>query len=223
MPAPLYRLPAPESAAPLRLTLAAGAGPHVEAVVRAYFPPPHDLAVGRGGNTPGGAVDVHLAWWPGPMDRPAGRPLVALCTGGADVLAAALAAGADYALTLPVSPALLRAVCVAFDRMRAGAAPPPPAPPALPFDLDGRARTLAVAGRPVQLTLREFDLLAYFAAHAGACCTRDELLEHVWGIDFETGTNTVDVFVYALRRKLEAAGLPGIIQTVRGAGYRLDP
>ena len=70
---------------------------------------------------------------------------------------------------------------------------------------------------------REFDLLAYLAARAGACCSRDEILADVWGIDFETGTNTVDVFVYALRRKLRAAGLPGLIQTVRGAGYRLDP
>ena len=218
MPAPLYRLPAPEGAAPLRLSLAPGAGPHVEAVVRAYFPPPHEV-VGRGGPQTGGAVDVHLAWWPGPLAPPGDRPLVALCTGGADALAAALAAGADYALSLPVSPALVRAVCVAFDR-RWGAAS---APTGLPFALDERARTLAVGGRPVHLTLREFDLLAYFAERAGACCSRDELLDGVWGIDFETGTNTVDVFVYALRRKLEAAGLPGIIQTVRGAGYRLDP
>ena len=214
MSAPLYRLPAPEGAAPLRLLLAPGAGRHVEAVVRAYFPPPHEVAVGRGG-----AADVRLAWWPGRLEPGGDRPLVALCTGGADALAAALAAGADYALALPVSPALLRAVCLAFDR-RHGA---DPAPPALPFALDERARTLAVDGRAVHLTLREFDLLAHFAERAGACCTRDELLEHVWGIDFETGTNTVDVFVYALRRKLEAAGLPGIIQTVRGAGYRLDP
>ena len=218
MPAPLYRLPPPASAAPLRLTLAPGAGPHAEAVVRAYFPPPHELTTGRSG-----APDVRLAWWPGPLGEPDDRPLVALCTGGADAFAAALAAGADYALALPVSPALLRAVCAAFDRRRARAAARPAAPPPLPFELDGRARTLAVAGRPVQLTLREFDLLAYFAAHAGACCSRDELLEHVWGIDFETGTNTVDVFVYALRRKLEAAGLAHVIQTVRGAGYRLDP
>lgn len=216
MATPLYRLPAPEGAAPLRLALEPGAGPHVEAVVRAYFPPPHAVTRERGG-----AADVRLAWWPGPLGAPGDRPLVALCTGGADALAAALAAGADYALTLPVTPALLRAVCAAFDRRRAG--PAPAAPARLPFELDARARTLAVAGRPVQLTLREFDLLAYFAAHPGACCSRDELLEHVWGIDFETGTNTVDVFVYALRRKLGAAGLPHVIQTVRGAGYRFAP
>ena len=72
-------------------------------------------------------------------------------------------------------------------------------------------------------TLREFDLLSYLLRHAGAACSRDELLAGVWGIDFETGTNTVDVFVYALRRKLRAAGLPSAIETVRGVGYRLAP
>lgn len=78
-------------------------------------------------------------------------------------------------------------------------------------------------GRPLHLTLREFDLLCYLVEHAGAACSRDEILESVWGIDFETGTNTVDVFIYALRRKLRSNGLPGAVETVRGIGYRLAP
>ena len=219
MAASLYRLPDVRPGRPLRLALAAGAGPEAEAVVRAYFPPPHEVVTGAAG----GAADAALAWWPAParLHRPEAGPLVALCTGGLDTLAAALDAGADYALALPVTPALLRAVCRAWGR-RADAAPSAP-PPGLPFALDRRARTLAVGGRPVPLTLREFDLLAYLADRAGACCSRDEILADVWGIDFETGTNTIDVFIYALRRKLRAAELPGLIQTVRGAGYRLDP
>ena len=221
MAASLYRLPDVRPGRPLRLALAADAGPEAEAVVRAYFPPPHEVVTGA----VGGAADAALAWWPGParLRRPEAGPLVALCAGGPDTLATALDAGADFALALPVTPALVRAVCRAWSRRAGGPSPTAPAAGPLPFALDRRARTLAVGGRPVPLTLREFDLLAYLADRAGACCSRDEILADVWGIDFETGTNTVDVFVYALRRKLRAAELPGLIQTVRGAGYRLDP
>ena len=89
--------------------------------------------------------------------------------------------------------------------------------------MDRRARTLTVRSMPVSLTLKEFDLLAFLLGHAGTCCTRDVLLEHVWGLDFNPGTNSLDVFIYLLRRKLREAGIVDAIQTVRGAGYRLDP
>lgn len=215
----------PRERLPLRATLLPGAGAAAEAVVRAYLPAPARLTVGR----PGADDDLVLVWWDGVA--PAGGrfpeaaiPLVALCAGGPAVLAAALDAGADHALALPVSADLLRALCHASARRWApGVAAPPPRRqrPAGPLHLDGRARTLAVHGRPVPLTLREFDLLSYLLRNAGAACSRDELLAGVWGIDFETGTNTVDVFIYALRRKLGAAGLPTAIATVRGVGYRL--
>ncbi|MAQ93114.1 MAG: DNA-binding response regulator [Rhodothermaceae bacterium] len=211
----------------LRVSLLPGGGPAVEAMVRAYLPSPFRLAVGP----PGPDDDLAVVWWDGGAsagDRlPRTRvPLVALCAGGPDVLAAALDAGADHALALPISADLLRAVSRACTRRWPSDAPTATTErpsPVGPLHLDGRARTLTVHGRPVSLTLREFDLLSYLLRHAGAACSRDELLAGVWGIDFETGTNTVDVFVYALRRKLRAAGLPSAIETVRGVGYRLAP
>ena len=179
-----------------------------------------------------------VLWWePAAVER-AGRrcrarglPLFVLCTGGPAEQAAALQAGADIATPLPLYPELFAAQVEAFYRERPGAPPPAPSRPSErgdreavargPLRLDRRARTLHVAGAPVHLTLREFDLLAYLLDHGGDCCSRDELMDGVWGIDFDTGTNTVDVFIYALRRKLRARGLTGLIQTVRGAGYRL--
>ncbi len=225
MPAAIHTLAPRGRPRALRAVLLPGAGAHVEALVRAYLPDPFLLAVG----VPGPRDDLAVVWWDGVA--PAGGrlarvdvPLVALCAGGPDVQAAALDAGADHALALPVSAGLLRAVCAACAR-RWTPGPADSAPPAAagPLRLDERARTLAVHGRPVHLTLREFDLLGYLVGHEGVACSRDELLEGVWGIDFETGTNTVDVFVYALRRKLRAAGLSGAIETVRGVGYRLAP
>ena len=73
----------------------------------------------------------------------------------------------------------------------------------------------------VDLTPREFALLSYLVAHADALVTRDQILDAVWGIDFDTGTNMVDVYMYFLRKKLEAYQLKEMIQTVRGRGYRL--
>ncbi|WP_420456204.1 winged helix-turn-helix domain-containing protein [Rubrivirga sp.] len=225
MPAAIHTLVSRARPHALRAALVPGGGAHVEALVRAYLGPVR-LTVGA----PGPDADLALVWWDG-VPPPGGRlasvdvPLVALCAGGPDVLAAALDAGADHALALPVSADLLRAVCAACARRWTDGPPALAAPDRAPgpLCLDDRARTLAVHGRPVHLTLREFDLLGYLVGHEGAACSRDEILEGVWGIDFETGTNTVDVFVYALRRKLRAAGLAGAIETVRGVGYRLAP
>jgi len=76
-------------------------------------------------------------------------------------------------------------------------------------------------GRRIMLTPREFELLEAFMRRPRQVLNRDELLARVWGYDFETDTNVVDVYVLYLRRKLEAAGEPRLVHTVRGAGYAL--
>jgi two-component system, OmpR family, response regulator len=71
------------------------------------------------------------------------------------------------------------------------------------------------------LPSREFTLLEYLMRHAGQVLTRQQLLDSVWGIDFDASSNVVDVYVSYLRRKLDRPGEPSVIDTVRGAGYRV--
>lgn len=86
------------------------------------------------------------------------------------------------------------------------------------LQLDLRTRRALVGGRTVDLSAREFALAETFLRHAGQVLTREQLLSHVWGYDFDPGSNVVDVYVRYLRRKLGAER----IVTVRGMGYRLD-
>jgi DNA-binding response OmpR family regulator len=83
--------------------------------------------------------------------------------------------------------------------------------------LDLRTRRAAVAARTVELSAREFALIETFLRNPGQVLSREQLLSHVWGYDFDPGSNVVDVYVRYLRRKLGA----GRIETMRGAGYRL--
>ena len=83
--------------------------------------------------------------------------------------------------------------------------------------LDRESHDVTVAGRPIELTAKEFDLLAFFMANAGVVVSRDLLLDRVWGQEYPGGTRTVDVHVAQLRRKL---GRPDLIRTLRGAGYK---
>jgi two-component system, OmpR family, alkaline phosphatase synthesis response regulator PhoP len=77
---------------------------------------------------------------------------------------------------------------------------------------------VTVNGKPVELTAKEFKLLAFLGDHAGKVVTRETLLDRVWGMSYVGGTRTVDVHVAQLRRKL---GRPELIRTVRGAGYKV--
>jgi DNA-binding response OmpR family regulator len=79
------------------------------------------------------------------------------------------------------------------------------------------AREVTVAGEPVELRPKEFDLLAFLIQNRGVVISRDLLLERVWGFEYAGGTRTVDVHVAQLRRKL---GRPELIQTMRGSGYK---
>jgi two-component system OmpR family response regulator len=84
--------------------------------------------------------------------------------------------------------------------------------------VDPATHEVALGGRAVELTAREFAVLEYLARHPGEVVSRTTLLEHVWDENFEGSTNVVDVYVGYLRRKLREP----LIATVRGVGFRLD-
>lgn len=86
------------------------------------------------------------------------------------------------------------------------------------LSLNLRTRRADVRGRLVELTAREFMLTEMFLRNPGQVLSREQLLSHVWGFDFDPGSNIVDVYVRYLRRKLGAER----IHTVRGMGYRLE-
>jgi len=90
-----------------------------------------------------------------------------------------------------------------------------------PLTIDTHRRLVLVEGNRVDLTKREFDLLAALAENNGVVLSRQRLLELVWGYDFDVDTNVADVFISYLRRKLEPEGVPRVIHTVRGIGYLL--
>ncbi|WP_327575625.1 MULTISPECIES: response regulator transcription factor [unclassified Streptomyces] len=87
--------------------------------------------------------------------------------------------------------------------------------------LDPAAREVSLDGRRLDLTRREFELLHVLALNTGIVLGRDQLLDRVWGYDFDVRTDAVDTFVSYLRRKLEVAGRARIIHTVRGVGFVL--
>ena len=77
------------------------------------------------------------------------------------------------------------------------------------------------SGRPISLTTKEFDLLAYFIRNQNKILSRQQIAKDVWGIDFNTGTNMIDVYVNYLRKKIEKGFDRKIIHTVIGKGYIL--
>jgi DNA-binding response OmpR family regulator len=87
--------------------------------------------------------------------------------------------------------------------------------------LDLRTRRCERAGGEVQLTAREFELLTYLMRHPGQVLSREQILNAVWGFDYEPGTNVLEVYVSYLRSKLGVEDSVAPIETVRGAGYRL--
>jgi len=87
--------------------------------------------------------------------------------------------------------------------------------------LDPAAREVHRAGRAIDLTAQEFDLLHHFLGHPRQVLSRAQLLDAVWGLPAATASNVVDVYVGYLRTKLEAAGELRLLHTVRGVGYVL--
>ncbi len=87
--------------------------------------------------------------------------------------------------------------------------------------MDGSTREVTRGGRRLDLTRTEYLLLELLLAHPRQVLTREQILTEVWGFDFEPTSNSLDVYVMYLRRKLEAEGEPRLIHTVRGVGYVL--
>jgi two-component system OmpR family response regulator len=88
-----------------------------------------------------------------------------------------------------------------------------------PVRLDTRANRVSVDGAPVSLTAHEYRVLAYLMHHQGRTVSRSELSEHVYAHDLDRDSNTIEVFVRRLRKKLGRE----LIKTERGLGYRIDP
>ncbi len=84
--------------------------------------------------------------------------------------------------------------------------------------LDGRSGRVTLNGEPVKLTAQEFKLLSYLMHHKGKVVSRTELIEHIYDQDFDRDSNTIEVFITRIRKKLGA----DLINTTRGLGYSLD-
>jgi two-component system response regulator ResD len=131
--------------------------------------------------------------------------------------------GADDYVVKPFSPAeLVARVDAVLRRVDTVASNQP----VLRFDaleVDPGARQARLAGEPVALTAREFELLLFLAQHAGQAFTREQLMDHVWQYAFYTDTSTVTVHIRRLRTKLERdPEAPRWIETVWGVGYRFS-
>lgn len=154
--------------------------------------------------------------------RAAGRTLPVCMLSARDEIddrVAGLAAGADDYVVKPFSVAELAARLHALVRLHEGSAHRPLVLGDL--TVEPARREAARAGRRLDLTTREFDLLLAFAEHPGQVLGRAQLLARVWGYTWDVDTNVVDVFVGYLRKKLESAGEPRVLRTVRGVGFVL--
>lgn len=89
------------------------------------------------------------------------------------------------------------------------------------LELDGLSRRARRGGRLIDLTKTEYDLLELLISNAGIVLNRDLIYREIWDIEFETSSNSLDVYIGYLRRKLEDGGEPRLIQTARGVGYVL--
>ncbi len=154
--------------------------------------------------------------------RDAGRTtpvLVVSARGAVEARVQGLDAGADDYLAKPFAIEELLARVRALLRRAAGASPG--ALRVADLSLDPRTRRARRGDREIELTAKEYALLDYFMRNPGRVLTRAMIAEHVWNLDFNAGSNVIDVYVNYLRHKIDAPFETRLIQTVRGAGYVL--
>lgn len=130
-----------------------------------------------------------------------------------------LDAGADDYLAKPFAAAELLARVRALRRR--GAGEPIPVIRIGDLELDPASREVRRGATPIRLTAKEFALLEVLVRHPGQVFTQERLIEAVWDADFAAESNIVEVYIRSLRRKLDGGRRDGVIETIRGAGYRL--
>lgn len=171
---------------------------------------------------------------------PVSTPIIALCNPNSARGVSILAGGADFVYRPPVAIQTIEATRIAHNRRvetasaaskvlererrpssmpRTGDSPESPDIGPIAFDIE--THTIEIRGDRASMSRRPFMLLHYLASHRGDCCTRTEILEEVWDLEFDPGTNIVDVQIYKVRKLLESYNLRNMVQTVRGRGYRL--
>jgi two-component system response regulator MtrA len=155
--------------------------------------------------------------------RRTSRLPIVMLTARSDVtdVVVGLELGADDYVTKPFEGKELAARLRAVLRRAAGE-PDTPVVRVGPIEIDAAAFRATCDGRPVELSATEFRLLLELARNAGQVLTRDVLLDRVWGYDYLGDSRLVDMAIKRLRDKLDAAGAPRRISTVRGVGYRFE-
>jgi len=146
-------------------------------------------------------------------------PVLIVSGGDGETTASALDAGADDYIRKPFQPDALGARVRAL--MRRSTVLPPADIQCGNVVVSRMLRDATVAGTPLRLTAREYLLLEYFATSPGRIIARKEILEKVWTVDFDPGTNVIDVNVSRLRTKLSGSGATCRLESERGSGYLL--